>query len=143
MQYHMLEGVFTLAEEKEQIQDESLNILKFPARQSALVITRAVLPDGQSLDAYYQQQIAKLSDNLHHFQIDEKQPVTLAATAQPARQSYQTRCQFEQKGQPMHQCLLFSEMGGKLLSLTYSQTRAFSKSDLAHWQAIIDSLQLD
>ncbi len=138
MKYQTQEGYLNLPEGFE---DESVNIIKFKELQAALVITRACLAQGQSLEGYYDQQMAQLKRAMKNFLLDEKRAVTVNSPDEQ-RLSYLTHCEFDQKGQRMHQCLLFTEAKGRLLVMAYSQPRAFSESDIAHWQGIIDSLVL-
>ncbi|CAI1802820.1 DUF1795 domain-containing protein [Serratia fonticola] len=138
MKYQIQEGCFSLTNGFE---DESINIIKFKELQAALVVTRACLMEGQSLEGYYDQQMAQLKHAMKNFLLDERKKVTVNSPDEQ-RQSYQVHCEFDQKGQRMYQCLLFTEAQGRLLVMAYSQPRAFSKADFAHWQGIIDSLVL-
>jgi hypothetical protein len=138
MKYQIQEADLTLPEDGE---DESINIIKFNKLQAALVITRARLTPEQSLEGYYDQQMAQLKQAMKNFRLDEKKTVMLNS-ADEQRQSYQVHCEFEQKDQQMQQCLLFTASQGNLLVMAYSQPRVFSQADLAHWQGIIDSLVL-
>lgn len=138
MKYQIQEGCFSLTEG---FDDESINIVKFKELQSALVVTRACLTPDQSLEGYYDQQMAQLKHAMKNFLLDERKKVTVNS-ADEQRQSYQAHCEFEQKGQRMYQCLLFTEAQGRMLVMAYSQPRAFSEADFAHWQGIIDSLVL-
>lgn len=138
MKYQIQEGCFILPEGFE---DESINIIKFKELQAALVVTRANLTKGQSLEGYYDQQMAQLKHAMKNFLLDERKKVTVNS-ADEQRQSYQAHCEFDQKGQRMYQCLLFTEAQGRLLAMAYSQPRAFTNVDLAHWQGIINSLIL-
>lgn len=138
MKYQTQDGYWNLPEGFE---DESVNIIKFKELQSALVITRAYLAQGQSLDGYYDQQMMQLKRAMKNFLLDEKKEV-IVKSPDEQRLSYQTHCEFDQKGQRMYQCLLFTESQGRLLVMAYSQPRAFNASDLDHWQGIINSLVL-
>lgn len=138
MKYPIYEGCLDLPEGAE---DESVNIIKFNALQSALVITRARLKPGQSLDGYYDQQMVQLKRAMKNFLLDDKKVVSVNSS-DAQRVSYQTHCEFDQKGQKMRQCLLFTAAQGHLLVMAYSQPRAFTADDLAHWQKMINSLTL-
>ena len=131
MSYCTNEGVFILPEGYE---DDSVNILKFPALTSTLVITRAVLKEGMTLDKYIASQLAALKKSMKRFIAGDRQTVPFSTrTEQTALEIY---CEFEQQGRKLFQYLLIADLTHQLLVMTYSQTRPFTPEDVLHWQTI-------
>ncbi|MEO3988803.1 DcrB-related protein [Pseudocitrobacter cyperus] len=132
MNYLINEGTLTLPWAAE---DDSVNILKFPALGASLVVTRAVLRDNMTVDNYITTQMAALRKSMKNFIAGDR--ITVPFSVDPAAMNAtEIHCEFEQQGQRLYQCLLISQSGQSLLVLAWSQTRPFTPADIQHWKDI-------
>ncbi|WP_392565272.1 DcrB-related protein [Utexia brackfieldae] len=137
MNYQINEGKLTLIDD---LIDESINIIKFPARQASLVISRAVLNQDQTEEAYFAWQMAALKRNMKRFLLGERKATILGVETEnhKAIAAFETQLQFEQKGVVVHQLLLSAQLPSsmRLLVLTYAQGRPITELDKQFWQSI-------
>jgi len=65
MTYRLNELQFTLP--TDDVQDSSINILKFADLSTSLIITRAVLADGETLRSNFTEQLKSLSSRFRNY----------------------------------------------------------------------------
>ena len=63
MTYRLNEFEFTLP--SDEVQDASINILKFAALGTSLIVSRSLLGDGETLQSNFEEQLAKLEKQIH------------------------------------------------------------------------------
>ncbi|HGY3716624.1 TPA: DcrB-related protein [Citrobacter gillenii] len=131
MDYLISEGTLVLPSH---IEDDSVNILKFPALGASLVVTRAVLQDGMTAEKYITSQMAALRKSMKNFISGDR--TTVPFSIDPVMTATEIHCEFEQQGHRLYQFLLVSQSGQSLLVLTWSQPRPFSPVDIQHWKDI-------
>lgn len=134
--YQFNEGQLILPEA---YQDDSVQILKLPHKQTNLIITRTILKAQQTEDSYFKQQIALLKKEMRHLIVGDRVMTTLGG--ERAIEAKQVQIQFENKGVVLYQFLLTTVRpdSSHLLVLTYSQPRPLTEADNQCWQAIKDS----
>jgi hypothetical protein len=77
MTYRLNELQFTLP--TDDVQDSSINILKFADLSTSLIITRAVLADGETLRSNFTEQLKKLEQQVQELRYQPLQNVRVGA----------------------------------------------------------------
>lgn len=128
--YVLSEGTLTLPEE---VQDQSITLLRLPAVRATLVVSRAwEVAAGQEED-YLQQQLAKVKRDMKKFVAESPEDTTFGGL--PARE---VAMRFENQGVLVVQKLLVVMTDTHLLALTFSRAASFDAASLAVWQQIKD-----
>ncbi|TFF42754.1 DcrB-related protein [Pseudomonas sp. RIT623] len=123
-------------------EDTSMNMLAFRERGTSLVIARSPLPEGQTLESLYQQQLAQLRERLAAV-ISEPQPVS-AGVARDIH-GLETSLQFKRADVVSYQRQLAYAPAGqaRFVAVSYSKQTPLEPADLAHWETIKAGLRLN
>ncbi|MBP8170780.1 MAG: DUF1795 domain-containing protein [Pseudomonas sp.] len=124
------------------VQDSSINILRFAELGTSLVITRGMLSPGETLREHFQSQISKLEKQVKELRCSEVVDVLVGPAGNiPA---VELRNQFSKGSEKVYQYQLgVSLPGGKhLLALSYVKAKPLGEQEAAHWAQIKYSLVL-
>ena len=77
MTYRLNELQFTLP--SDDVQDASINILKFAALGTSLIVSRSLLGDGETLQSNFDGQLAKLEKQVQDLRYQPAQVVRVVA----------------------------------------------------------------
>jgi len=133
------------------VEDLSMNILKFPALGTTLVITRGIIAKGLTLAQSFDAQIKKLQQQSQNFQSRDRRELSIGANGEIAAVEienqllrgqetiwqYQVACQLPDTGTSTA-----PEAAGKMLALSYVKNAPLDEQDRQHWEAIKASLCL-
>lgn len=123
-------------------EDSTLNMLRFPQRNTTLVIARSAVEPQQSLDEALTAQLELLRHKTQTLTIGPRHVTHLGRDQ--AVEGREMTIQFEVGGTPNVQlqvaCLIPGQ--ARLLVLNYSKPGPFGEHDLAHWQAIKKATRL-
>ncbi|QXH37041.1 DcrB-related protein [Pseudomonas muyukensis] len=123
-------------------EDTSMNMLAFRERGTSLVIARSPLPEGQTLESLYLQQLAQLRERLAAV-ISEPQPVS-AGVARDIH-GLETSLQFKRGDVVSYQRQLAYAPAGqaRFVAVSYSKQTPLEPADLVHWETIKAGLRLN
>lgn len=117
-------------------EDSTLNMLRFPQRNTTLVIARSAIEPQQSLDEALTAQLELLRNKTQTLTISPRQ-VTYLGNDEHV-EGREMSIQFEVGNTPNFQlqvaCLIPGQ--ARMLVLNYSKPGPLSDTDIAHWQAI-------
>jgi len=128
------------------VDDLSMNVLKFQALGTALVITRGILAQGQTLGESFDAQIAKLQQQSRAFQSHGRSEITLGEHGEIAAIEVENQLQRDQE--TIWQYQLVCEWpqapgaAGKMLALSYIKHAPLTAQDRAQWDALKASVRL-
>ena len=120
-------------------QDMTVNIVKFPALASTLVITRGAL-EANTLEQSFDQQMKRLSQQVKNFHFHDRQAVAVGPDS--GIPGIEIRNQFVRGPEKVFQYQLACTLPGTavMLALSYVKAEPLTNADLAHWTAIKASL---
>lgn len=133
MHYLFQEGRLTLPSNK--YQDNTVNMLRFPALEGSISITREALSPDIELSDYLAGQLSAIKREI-------KNAVVKAPTAFRTEQGLtgsEIYCETKQKGISIYQWIAAFHVEDNVLVVTYSQIKPFSNAELAHWRTLRDS----
>lgn len=122
----------------EDYQDSSLNVLRFAALSTSLIISRSPLPAGGTLQATFLEQLNRLKGQVQGFQTSEPQAVSIDGV--PA---LEVRSHFSQNGNQVwqYQAALVVPHRAQLLALSYVKNQPLGDAEAAHWAQLKQSAQ--
>ncbi|UFH49087.1 DcrB-related protein [Pseudomonas sp. KNUC1026] len=122
----------------EDYQDSSLNVLRFAALGTSLIISRSPLPADSTLQATFLEQLNKLKSQVQGFQATEPQAVSIDGVA-----ALEVRSQFSQGGNRVwqYQAALVVPQRTQLLALSYVKNQPMGDAEAAHWAQLKQSAQ--
>lgn len=140
MNYLFQEGHFTLPAGP--WQDCTVNILKNPHTGASLVITRAPLPEGSTLEGEFEKQWAALLPQISDVEQSPRQRIS--AGPDGAIQAIEVTSRFFRAGYHHHQHQLAAQTSDSqtLIIFTYSSMNPFTPEDDNRWQQVKASLTL-
>lgn len=118
-------------------QDHSINVLKFPASDATLVITRAWDISPEEENDYFSQQLARIKQRMKKVVMGEQ--VTSTIAGQSAKE---VKLSFENQHVMMYEQLAIVRMEDHLLVLTFSRTTLFDADTDALWNSVKAGMQL-
>ncbi|HLD68054.1 MAG TPA: DcrB-related protein [Pseudomonas sp.] len=124
------------------VQDGSINILRFAELGTSLVITRGVLGEGETLRGHFENQLKKLEKQVKELRVSEVADVLVGPAGNvPA---VELRNQFSKGPEKIYQYQLGVCLadGRHLLALSYVKPQPLGEAEAAHWAQIKHSLSL-
>ncbi len=122
------------------VQDASINILKFANLGTSLVISRSLLAEGETLQASFDAQLKRMGEQLQ----DVRFQPAVALMVGPAADvpAFELRSQFSKGNENVFQCQLVLVMPGtrQMLALSYVKPQPLGDAELAHWALIKNTL---
>jgi len=132
------------------MEDLSMNVLKFPALGTTLVITRGVIAKGLTLAQSFDAQIKKLQQQSRDFKSQGRKEINIGAQGEIAAVEiehqllrgqetlwqYQLACQLPEAG-----AVTAPEAAGKMLALSYVKNAPLGEQEREHWEFLKTSLR--
>lgn len=141
MQYSAQDVQLTLP--TSDIDDLSMNIIKFPETGVTLVITRGLLAEGLSVAESFDAQITKLRQQTKNFQSQGRRVSKAGVDSDIAAVEIQN--QFARGPEKVYQfqlaCML-SESRRRMLALSYVKHSPLTEKDREHWESIKTTLKM-
>jgi hypothetical protein len=125
------------------VQDASINILKFAELGTSLIITRSLLNEGETLRSNLDEQLKRLEQQVQELRC---QPVQDACfdTARGV-EALEVHSQFDRGADKVFQYQMIVLLPGtrQMLAMSYVKAEPLGELDAAHWTAIKASLQFE
>ncbi|HDS1698572.1 MULTISPECIES: DcrB-related protein [Pseudomonas] len=123
-------------------EDLTLNMLRFPNRQTTLVIARSPVANTKTLDEALEEQLNVLRKKSKALTITPAKVTRLGSNEHPV-DSREMAIQFMVGDKPHYQlqaaCLIPGQQ--RMLVLNYSKPGPLSDDDISHWRALKDELR--
>lgn len=141
MPYRINEFQFALPETE--MQDVSVNILKFPELGTSLIVSRSFLADDETLHSNFDAQLKRLELQVQALRYQPAQTVQVG----PAKdiEALELSSQFKKGSETVfqYQLALVIRETQKMLALSYVKAQPLGESEAMHWDTIKHSLQFD
>ncbi|MCD5995957.1 DUF1795 domain-containing protein [Pseudomonas sp. CDFA 602] len=140
MVYRINELQFQLPESE--LQDASINILKFPALGTSLIVSRSQLADGETLHSNFETQLKRLEQQVQDLRYQPVQGARLGADQ--AIEGIELRSQFSKGTEKVYQFQLAFILPGtrKMIALSYVKAQPLGDAEAAHWAVLKQTLTL-
>lgn len=134
---------FQLALPDAEMQDTSINILRFAKLGTSLIISRSLLADGETLQSNFDGQLERLQQQVKDLRFQPRQAVRLGA--EQTVEGIELRSQFSKGNEKVFQYQLALVLPGtrKMFALSYVKAQPLGDAEAAHWAAIKQSLNFD
>ena len=141
MTYQLNELQLTLP--SDEVQDASINILKFAALGTSLIISRSLLGDGETLQSNFEEQLAKLEKQVQDLRYQPAHAVRVGA-AQDI-DAIEVHNQFSKGSERIYQYQLALLIPGtrQMLAVSYVKAQPLGDAENAHWVTIKNTLLLN
>lgn len=125
-----------------ELQDASINILKFAALGTSLIISRSHLADGETLHSNFDAQLKRLEQQVQALRYQPRQDVRLGADQ--AIEAIELRSQFSKGSENVFQFQLAFILPGTrtMLALSYVKAQPLGDVESAHWATLKQTLIL-
>jgi len=123
------------------VQDASINILKFAELGTSLIVSRSLLNDGETLRGSFDQQLKRLEQQVQGLRCQPAQDLYVGT--EPPVEALELHSQFSRADDAVYQYQLVLLLPGtrQMLALSYVKAEPLGELDAAHWTAIKASLQ--
>lgn len=134
---------FRLALPDAAVQDSSINILRFEALATSLIISRSLLAEGETLQSNFDGQLQRLQQQVKDLRMQPAQAVQVGADQAIA--AIELSSQFSKGQEKVYQYQLALVLPGtrKMFALSYVKASPLGAAEAAHWAAIKQSLDFD
>lgn len=141
MSYRINELQFDLPDTE--LQDASINILKFSALGTSLIVSRSLLTEEETLQSNFDAQLKRLEQQVQDLHYEPPRAVQVGGT-QPI-EALELRSQFSKGAENVFQYQLAMVLPGtrKMLALSYVKAQPLGPNEAAHWARILQSLAFD
>lgn len=126
-----------------ELQDATINILKFPELGTSLIISRSLLAEGETLHSNFADQLKRLEQQVQDLRCQPSTVVRLGAAQEI--EGIELRSQFNKGNDKVFQYQLALVLPGtrKMLALSYVKAEKLGDAEAAHWALIKSSLSFD
>jgi len=141
MTYRINEFEFALPDAE--LQDSSINILKFPTLDTTLIISRSFLADDETLHSNFDAQLKRLEQQVSNLRYQPVQRVRVGTKYEV--EALELRSQFSKAADEVYQFQLALVLPStrKMLALSYVKAQALGAAEAEHWSRIKLSLTFD
>lgn len=138
MTYRINELQFQLPQSE--LQDASINILKFPELATSLIISRSLLAEHETLQSNFDDQLKRLEQQVQQLRFQPAQLLRLGVDQ--ATEAVELRSQFSKGPENVYQYqLAFLQPGTrKMIALSYVKAQPLGEAEAAHWATIKHTL---
>jgi hypothetical protein len=125
------------------VQDASINILKFAELGTSLIVTRSLLNKGETLRSNLEEQLKRLEQQVQELRCQPVQDTCLGAAR--GVEALEVHSQFIRGADKVFQFQLIILLSDsrQMLALSYVKPEPLGELDAAHWTAIKASLQFE
>lgn len=140
MSYRLNEFRFALPDAT--VQDSTINILRFEALGTSLIVSRSLLAEGETLHSNFDGQLQRLQQQVKDLNFHPAQAVRVGATGIDA---IELSSQFSKGQEKVYQYQLAFVLPGtrRMFALSYVKPQPLGEAEAAHWLAIKQSLDFD
>lgn len=141
MTYRLNEFQFDLPDQS--VQDTSINILRFDALGTSLIVSRSLLGEGETLQSNFEGQLERLKKQVKDLRFQPPQAVRLGAAQ--AIDGIELSSQFSKRTEMVYQYQLALVLPGtrKMFALSYVKPQPLGDAEAAHWAQIKHTLQFE
>jgi hypothetical protein len=141
MTYRINEFQFALPDAE--LQDSSINILKFPTLDTTLIISRSLLADDETLHSNFDAQLKRLEQQVSDLRYQPVQRVRVGTEREV--EALELRSQFSKAADKVYQFQLALVLPStrKMLALSYVKAQPLGVAEAEHWSRIKLSLTFD
>lgn len=141
MSYRLNE--FRLALPDADVRDTSINILRFEALGTSLIVSRSLLAEGETLQSNFDGQLQRLQQQVKDLQFQPAQ--TLRVGTSQDIDAIELSSQFSKGQEKVFQYQLALVLPGtrKMLALSYVKPTPLGAAEAAHWARLKQSLEFD
>ncbi|WP_462402523.1 DcrB-related protein [Pseudomonas sp. Marseille-QA0332] len=141
MNYRVNEFRFALPDPE--LQDTSINVLRFAALGTSLIVSRSLLAEGETLQSNFHGQLQRLRQQVQDLRFQPAQ--TIGVGAGQAVEAIELTSQFSRGQDKVYQYQLALVLPGsrRMLALSYVKPQPLGSADAAHWATIKQSLDFD
>lgn len=141
MTYRLNEFQFDLPDQS--VQDTSINILRFDALGTSLIVSRSLLGEGETLQSNFEGQLERLKKQVKDLRFQPPQAVRLGAAQ--AIDGIELSSQFSKGSEKVYQYQLALVLPGtrKMFALSYVKPQPLGEAEATHWAAIKQTLQFE
>lgn len=134
---------FRLALPDATMQDSSINILRFEALATSLIISRSLLAEGETLQSNFDGQLQRLQQQVKDLRMQPAQAVQVGT--EQAIAAIELSSQFSKGQEKVYQYQLALVLPGtrKMFALSYVKASPLGAAEAAHWATIKQSLDFD
>jgi len=134
---------FRLALPDTAVQDTSINILRFEALGTSLIVSRSLLAEGETLQSNFDGQLQRLQQQVKDLRFQPAQAVQVGA-GQPI-DAIELSSQFSKAQDKVYQYQLALVLPGtrRMFALSYVKAQPLGEAEAAHWAALKQSLDFD
>lgn len=134
---------FRLALPDAAVQDSSINILRFEALATSLIISRSLLAEGETLQSNFDGQLQRLQQQVKDLRMQPAQTVQVGT--EQAIAAIELSSQFSKGQEKVYQYQLALVLPGtrKMFALSYVKASPLGAAEAAHWATIKQSLDFD
>ncbi|KPB75346.1 DcrB-related protein [Pseudomonas cannabina] len=122
--------------------DASINILKFPALGTSLIVSRSQLAEGETLHSNFDAQLTRLEQQVQDLRYQPVHSTRLGADQ--SIEGIELRSQFSKGTEKVFQFQLALVLPGtrKMIALSYVKAQPLGDAEVAHWAALKQTLTL-
>ncbi|WP_024672789.1 DcrB-related protein [Pseudomonas syringae] len=133
---------FQLQLPESELLDASINILKFPALGTSLIVSRSQLADGETLHSNFDAQLKRLEQQVQDLRYQPVQSTRLGADQ--SIEAIELRSQFSKGAEKVFQFQLALVLPGtrKMIALSYVKAQPLGDAEAAHWAMLKQTLTL-
>ena len=134
---------FRLALPDAAVQDSSINILRFEALATSLIISRSLLAEGETLQSNFDGQLQRLQQQVKDLRMQPAQAARVGT--EQAIAAIELSSQFSKGQEKVYQYQLALVLPGtrKMFALSYVKASPLGAAEAAHWATIKQSLDFD
>ncbi len=126
-----------------EVQDATINILKFAELGTSLIISRSALTEGETLQSSFEAQLARMEQQLTDMRFQPAMAVQVGPSGDvPA---FELRSQFSKGAENVFQYQLVLIVPGtrQMLALSYVKPQPLRDAEAAHWATIKQTLTIN
>ncbi|SDX15634.1 hypothetical protein SAMN05444064_11417 [Pseudomonas syringae] len=122
--------------------DASINILKFPALGTSLIVSRSQLAEGETLQSNFDAQLKRLEQQVQDLRYQPVHNTRLGADQ--SIEGIELRSQFSKGTEKVFQFQLALVLPGtrKMIALSYVKAQPLGDAEVAHWATLKQTLTL-
>lgn len=141
MTYRINEFSFALPDE--QLQDATINILKFGELGTSLIVSRSLLAEGETLHSNFATQLERLGQQVQDLRHEPVQTIQVGLDQEI--EAIELRSEFSKGNERVYQFQLAVVLPGtrRMLALSYVKAQPLSDAEVAQWAGIKQSLNFD
>jgi hypothetical protein len=126
-----------------ELQDATINILKFPELGTSLIISRSLLAEDETLHSNFADQLKRLEQQVQDLRCQPSTVVRLGVAQEI--EGIELRSQFNKGNDKVFQYQLALVLPGtrKMLALSYVKAEKLGDAEAAHWALIKQSLSFE